>query len=247
MTVIAVRERFVLETGRHSLVTNFSTGDFTDKGANRFLNDGQRFLDRKASYLKENSKYIKDLTVGDYKLEVPYCDVIKEVWLAGSEGSKRLDLKTDTWIRENFGRPYASILNGTPQYWAPMTMGLSRSQRALTSSDYTDEFTQDFEEIKFGDHWAYNGVLFMAPTDTAYTMTVVGRFKSQDFTTDTDKTYWTEVHPDLLVLAAMYSMERFYRNTQGQQDLMLSLLEAIKDIDKDSVEQESTDADQMEG
>lgn len=252
MSLIAVRERFARESGHHELVDDFAAGTYTDNGADFFINAGQRMLDRKASFLKSYSWYKKDATVGTYKLAFQYCTAVKEVWMmATGEARFELTIKDLNWIRANYGESYSTQAQGTPAYYAPISIGLSPEQEALTAvggaSPYTAQFTNDAEEITFGNHFAYNGILWMPPTDKTYTVSILGRFNSKTLATDTDVTWWTESHPDLLVLAAMWALEGFYRNTEGQRDYMTMISDAIGDLDRDVVEYEVQHINEMEG
>jgi hypothetical protein len=253
-TLVGIREQFARQSGRHDLVTNFAAGTYTDNGANFFINAGQRMLDRKAGFLKSYSWYKDDIAADSYKVEFPNCQSIKEVYLANADGRTRLIKKTLRWIRDNYPSPIADLDSGTSAYYCPLVIGLEPSQSALTASGvgiYTTQFTYDYEELMFKsgttEHWNYNGILIMPPTEDAMTVSILGRFKSKDMSTDTDQTWWTEQHPDLLILAAMWSLEGFYRNTEGQRDYMNMIVDGLNDLDKDMVEEEVQDADEMEG
>lgn len=252
MSLLSVREKFAELSGRHDLVVDFAGADYSDSGADWHLNTGQRMLDRKASFLKVYSWCKKDIAIGDYSMTFRYAAAIKEVWIMGVTQEKvQLAKKSHNWMREEYGEAYADETSGTPAYYCPTIIGLSPDQSGLTAaggaSPYTDEFTYDSEELMFGDHWLYNGVLFLPPSEAVLTVSVLGRFKSKPLSADADKTFWTEVHPDILISAGMWSLERFYRNREGVLDHMLTINDALMDLDKDVVEQEAQDLDEMEG
>jgi len=253
MSLIEVRERVARESGRHDLVKDFANGDYTDSGngvSNRYVNDAQRFLDRKANFIKSYSWYKKDVSIGSYKVNFRYCSAIKQVWFMANGGRYRLDKKDLSWLRRAYGDVYANLTQASPLYYAPMVLNLSPDQVALTSSDYVNEFTRDFEEILFTDeaeHFLYSGVLWMPPNAVASTVSILGRFWSSPLSVDADKSFWTEVHPDILSLATQYVIERTYRNREGMADYMTAIMDAIDDIDRDVVEEEVQDLNQMEG
>jgi hypothetical protein len=249
MSLLAVRRDFAKLSGRHDLVTNFGAGTYTDNGADFFLDSGQRMLDRKAGFLRAYAWYKKDVAVGSYKLIFQKSAVVKEVWVKCSgEDRYQLEKKDLEWLRTEYGDDYSALDQDAPLYYSPMPINLAPTQSALTGTTYTTEFTYDVEELSLptDDYNAYSGILFMPPVDQTYTVSVLGRFESKTLTGDV-KTWWTEVHPDILILAGMWSLERFYRNSEGQRDYMLAINDAINDLDRDLVEQEVQDIDEMEG
>jgi hypothetical protein len=308
MSVLAVREQFARQSGRHDLVTTFGSV-YTDNGADFYLNAGQRMLDRKASFLKSDSWYRADVPVNTYKLTFPYSTSIKEVWRTNATGRFQMEKKDLDWLRANY-YPYLStsytsgslvigntyyivtyvagdsftsvgaasnatgitfvatgtsptwangstlqditiaLATGPPLYYAPVQSGLAPSQRDITALNYSNTFTYDYEDVIFGNHWLYNGVLFLPPTEGTYTISILGRWLSAPIadTSPVTTTYWTEVHPDLLVMAGQWALEALqYRNREGMADFLAAINDAIKDLDADVVEQESAAITQMEG
>jgi len=254
MSLLEVREEVARWSGKHDLVTDFGGDDFTDSGngvSNWLINSGQRLLDRKASFAKRFSWLKKDVAVGTYKLNFRHCAAIKEVWAQSALDDRyQLGKKSLNWMRKEYGDVYADLTQGDPSYYAPLVVGLAPDQATLTTSDYTDEFTYDHEEILFSDtadHFLYSGIIFMPPVGEIFTVSVLGRFWSPPLSNDTDKTFWTEVHPDVLVLAALYCLERFYRNREGMNDYMVAIMDTVADLDKDVVEEDVQDLDSMGG
>jgi len=236
-------------------VTDFAGGDYSNNadniGADFFIDAGQRMLDRKASYIKAYMWYKKNVTSGTYKLKFQQAASVKEVWIMSETyGRYQLRKKAYEWIRNNYGDPYSDITPGKTLYYSPLVMSLSPEQSALKTTDYSSEFTMDFEEITFADeaeHYDYRGILLMPPPEELSTVSILGRFRSRKLTSDSVKTFWTEVHPDLLVLAAMWALERFERNREGMSDYMSAIEESLFDLGKDMVEEEVQDLDEMEG
>lgn len=254
MSLLEIRERVAREFGRHDFCTDFAGADYTDGSSgvsDAFINDGQRVLDRKANFVKGYSWLKKDVTAGIYKLNFRHCSAIKEVWAMNADTDRYKLRKRDlSWVRNEYGEAYANLTQGDPSDYSPLIVNLVPDQIALKTTDYTDEFTYDHEEILFADtadHFLYSGIMFMPPVDETFTISVLGRFWSPPLSSDTDETFWTEVHPDILSLATMYCIERTYRNREGMADYMSTIMDAIGDIDRNLVEQEVQDKDSMEG
>ena len=94
MSLIAVREKFALLSGRHDFVTDFAGGTYTlatGSLADWFINNGQKLLDRKASFAKAYSWYKKDVSAGDkYFMEDIWVSPSREVSVVGYSHEKRM-------------------------------------------------------------------------------------------------------------------------------------------------------------
>lgn len=253
MTLAEIRQKFVELSGRFDLVTDYVGADYSNNGADWFLDCGQRLLDRIALYTKAYAWYKTDISSGTTVINFRYCSVIKEVWYQTADGRKPIDKKDYDWMREEYADEHSSLSEGSPKYYCPLNVGLGPDQVTLTSSNYTDEFTYDHEEIMFSDegvHHLYRGIMIMPPPDEAMTISIKGRFWSPPLypnKSDSLHTYWTDVHPELLVLSAMYSLEGFYRNREGQADYMQQMMVRLDSAAMDVTEEENEDVDYVEG
>ena len=64
---------------------------------------------------------------------------------------------------------------------------------------------------------------------------------------ETAENYWSVQHPDILIMGALRQLEVFNRNTQGRLDWEGAVDIMLSDVDKDMVEEDITEADQMKG
>ncbi len=255
MALSDIRRQFAELSGRHDLVVDFAGGDYDNNsnniGADFFINAGQRMLDRKLFGKKQYAWYKKDISSGDYKLTFRYCLAISEVWLVGSDNDKaRLIKKPLEWMRKMYGADIGTASTGCPKYYSPIIINLSPDQIDLTSSNYTDEFSYDSDELMFsdeGDHFLYNGILLGPISDNSYTVSILGKFMSPPLSSNSTKTFWTEVHPDILLLASLWALERFYRNREGMADYMTAILDALNDIDINEVVEQVQGINQIGG
>ena len=117
----------------------------------------------------------------------------------------------------------------------------------MTSGNFSNEFTFDFENFTFGDHYSTRGILLLPPTDAIATISVLGRFHSFFSTTDGDKNYWYEQQEDVMVLACLAVLERSYRNTEGYNDWIRTIKQELDGIDKDLVEDDNSISMTMDG
>ena len=134
-TLADVRRTLVQRSGRYDLVTNAESADYSDNGANAFINAAQRWLDRRLPMPKSPAWLYKVLSAGEAQVNFRYCRIIREVWLASTgAGRVMLDRKPLRWIRENYPDvPLSAVTQNTPQYWCPNIGDLAPEQK--TSND----------------------------------------------------------------------------------------------------------------
>jgi hypothetical protein len=249
MNLLAIRTKFVDLSGRYDLVND--TTDYVDNGADFFISSGQRFLDNHQLHPKSILRYQKDIAVGTYTIEFKDALAIKEVWFTTDDSRKILEQKPLGWIKEEYGYPFSATNNGDTTYYSINIIGLMGDQDALTSSDYNTIFTREHQDIHFitsssgTSHQYYRGILIMPPNEKAGTITVIGQFKAKDLSDSTDENFWSVNYPDLLIQAANYSLESFYRNTEGANDWRAIIEETLKGIDYNMVEEDITGVVQL--
>ncbi len=91
------------------------------------------------------------------------------------------------------------------------------------------------------------GLLFGAAANQEYAIVIDGIFRPKELSVDADINYWTENYPEILLYAAFYSMETFYRNTQGANDWNNAILKSVRGIDEDIVQEEQHEVTQIQG
>jgi hypothetical protein len=124
------------------------------------------------------------------------------------------------------------IGTGQPIYFSPI---VSTPHPEITLDNLPSAETHD---LLFGlDRFQRDGILFLPPADTSYTMTIYGYFFSK-MELDADVSYHSEVYPELLVMTSALVLEAFYRNTAGVQDWFSSMDLILKGIDHDLVREE---------
>lgn len=236
MNLGEIREELVEKTGRYDLVTD--TTSYDDNGADFFIKAGQRYLDQQIDTAKSEARYQEDLSEGEFRVTLESMRSLSEVWITDGEGRSEVEKKQLSWLRRNYAKEFDEVTNGVPQYYAPAILRLGPSQSDLTDSSYTDEFTYDEQSIMFSDHYSYNGIILMPPVDNTYTVTLIGDFFSETLENDSDRSYWSAQYPDLLIYAAMYSIEKFYRNSQGVKDMKAIIDDELRGISHDYIAQD---------
>ena len=238
MPLSSIRNMLVEATGRQDLLDAGMA-----VGADTLINEGQKLLDRKLDGSKSGARYPIDISAGDLLIPVPYCRAIKKVFVHSSTERAELVKQDVHVLREEYSSATSLITRGQPLYYSPINI------RPFPELIDTSLFNQPwlFNDLMTSGHYYFNGLLLMPPADANYTLDIWGLFYSDVLVNDADESYWTEVHPLLLVNAAMYRLECIYRNTEGQRDLMASIELDLMDITKDVIEEDAEGRSVMEG
>lgn len=244
MNLLQVRQWFIRESGRYDLVTDVSS--WADNGANAYINAGQKMLDRRVDLRKSTGRHFANLAVGENVVAFQASRAIKEVWTFGSGvPRKKLILKDMQWLRSEYS-DMENPENGVPEYYTPGIFRLAPDETMSATIGDLDVIS-GYLDLLVEDHFAYNGIVIFPPTDTAITVETWGLFYSQELSSDESNSFWSVVHPELLVMAAQCIVEQFNRNSEGVKDWMSSIDMALRDITNDFVEEEITDIVRLEG
>jgi len=98
-------------SGRFDLVNE----DFSDNGADIYINEGRKFLDRLDETQKSWASCYRLLEVNRFSVSFPYCRAIKEVWAASTSARWQLEKVSLQNLMEGYltGLP-SSRTPGTP-------------------------------------------------------------------------------------------------------------------------------------
>jgi len=240
-----VRLKFCEISGRYDLIT----ATYEDNGADFFLNAGQKYLDRFFDSGKAIARYPVIVAAGTYVVRSLGIRAIKEVWIADSSGKSQLEKTSIMVLNDYYSEGFYNADQGTPGFYAPALLRPFPDTLAAVTGMYGVD-----ELLLSSTHYTYNGVVIMPPPDQAYTVEIVGLFYSPDLSATLSgavwtqtKSYWTEVHPEVLIEAAIYKLHSLYLNTSGAADYKASVLEDITGILADGTEEDLAGNMQMGG
>lgn len=211
MTLLDIRKLFVDHSGRYDLVTD--TTNYADNGADFFITSGQRILDDMVDVSQTDMIFEHSLLKGTKYVDIQNIRSITRIWIVGDDSEK---IMLERMALNDFKIKYREQSDeGLPRVYS---LQPTRTQ------------TPDGDEIR-------TTRILLGPTpETAYELRVEGRFYSHSLVNNDDVSFWSVEYPHTLVQAALYSMERFYRNTQGMRDHMEAIERDIIGIDFDEVE-----------
>ena len=264
MTLLATRQHLVELSGRYDLVID--NLNWANNGADFFIQSGQRWLDRTATISKSTAKYYKTLAIGAWYDLIPNCRSIKEVWVSNSDGNKWRLIKrdmseimyysTNTAIalrpafipidaRENgLLKDPALLVNSAPINYSPIVL---RSMPQVTGTVTIGQFGPAIYSDVTQNHYNLDGLMFLPPVTAGHILEVTGQFYQPRLVVDTDQNFWTEQEEFILVLAACRAIEITMRNQQGVADWESAIMNELKGLEFDEVEEESAEITEIRG
>ena len=117
MNLLQIRKKFLDLSGRYDLVND----DYSDNGANFFINEGRKFLDRMDETQKSWAVRFVTVPINTIYATFQYCRAIKGVWAVSAvEGRWQLEKKSLQDLMEGYLQTLpASMTSGTPLYYSP--------------------------------------------------------------------------------------------------------------------------------
>ncbi len=236
MNYTELADTLVRESGRYDL----QNSDGTDNGLLRFVNSGQRMLDRKASINHSEARVYTTVEAGAYYLVVPECRMIESVWILRQglgDAATRSPLREVEW--DDMQMRYTNLAganeSGEPNEYALGSFRAAPSNKKNIALDM-NVFT-GFDDTFAAQNLDVNGVFFSPPADVEYGFQVVGRFYTASFGPLVTTSFWSGLYPELLIAAARFWMEVANRNTEGRRDWEAIIQDQLTDLDKDKIEQ----------
>ena len=239
MNLLEIRTKFREISGRYDLVND----DYSDNGADFYINEGRKFLDKLDETQKSWASQFRFVQIGQYSASVQYCRAIKEVWAMTTSARwqlEKVDLQ-DMIAGYMTGLPSARN-TGSPLYYTP----------TITRYNPSDALPEDIQsfigwvEISSGKVEEYNTILINVPTSELLSLEIKGLFYSPKLVEDTDTNHWSVNHPMLLIRAAMRELEINNRNTQGANDWTNAITTDMKLLGMDLVEELIAGVSQIE-
>jgi hypothetical protein len=193
-----VRREFINSSGRFDLVIDAAGGNYTDNGANKILNDAQRYLDRLLPHGSTEYWLHVPIAAGQGIVELQHARYIKEAWITDATDGRKLLTKLGTrdWLDEYPEVTFAEIDSEAPTTWTPMATALSPEnfsediEGITLSAGASVVITVTAHKFDVGDYVYIQGVLGTTELNTniyqviatATDTVTLGGTKSSDFT-----------------------------------------------------------------
>lgn len=267
MNLLEIRTQFIKISGRYDLVVD--AVDFVDNGANWYITQGQKSLERKINVKATKAKVYKDLAIGSYLISLKNCRAITGVWIITEDYKYPLEILHPERAKldpEAYGVPLSTADRGLPLYWYP-----SNLRRSSDTEDEGNVITFGGETVTFGSEevdWGYGsdsdtlktyldtsspfdptrtGLVLYPPTDAAYSIQVDGLFYNVELESDNDINYWTVEHSLLLIMSALRQLEMVSRGSKSASAWASLIDEELIGIDMDAAEEESASVTRTKG
>lgn len=244
MNLLEIRTKAAQVSGRWDLVNNTT---FADNGMDYYIRAGQRYLDLTYFGRRLEGRYIVDVDADQHLINVPIARAIHEVWIHDGENRVKLEKKTFSWLKENYPAVINQQESGTPLYYAAaITRGIRHFGSRASNQAGEDFSVVDADVISDPTH-EINSIIIMPPPEDSCTAEVWGLYYSNSLIEDTDESFWSVSHEDVLIHAAFRAIEVEHRNTQGVTDWTNAINSQMSGIIFDDLEEEIQDVNQMEG
>src|SRR4030042_462884 len=240
MNLVQIREQFRNLSGRYDLVND----DLSDHGADFYINEGSKYLDRKVETTRSWATYPVIKQAGTWYIRFPYARAVKEVWMTTIGGRVQLVKKRLQDIQAEFYTKIpAEWTNGTPEYFSPTLtrmipedIGPATLATFATYIGVVPPITND-----------YNAIILSVPVDQEALFEIYGLFYSMLLELDADENFWSQVHPMLLIQSAIRQTYVVTGNNHLRDTYEKSMSDELINISIDLVEQIIAEVDAMEG
>lgn len=237
MRLDEIREWFARDSGRYDLVVDST--DWADNGADKYIQAGQRWLDRQVEMHSQYGKFFRTLETDARVLTLTGLRSVASVYVRESDNDvTRLTYMSYDELRELYGEDFSTISSGNPLYYSI----LNYRQYDEAESDPPDD-----EGLTDTGWETSDGLLILPPPSADVVVVVEGKFSFTTLEDDADENFWSVNEPNVLVKAALRELEVFYRNTAGVNDWTSALLQDIIGIEKDYIEKMYQHIDKLEG
>lgn len=255
MTLKEIRERFVQESGRLDLVND----DGSDNGADFYINNGQRHLDRLTQFRKAGAVNYQILRPNDYLFYVKDCRAVHSVsYIAHSDYQNPYSTHERSWrtlppwtieqARAAFPHSFTRMLEYRDKPIMYCLFDVRGTQDTMRANDFQFfESMSDLAGLVMAQYYDKVGILLLPITRNAIQVEVRGLFYCPKLINDDDTSYWTTEEPGLLLQAALREMEVFHRNTQGVKDWDRAIDASTVLLEQDFIYEEAYHTCQMEG
>jgi len=234
MNLKEIRNQFVELSGRHDLVDVE-----VPVTANMLINSGSEYLDRKSAMQKTYATCYRFLGISGWNVQIPFCRAVKEVWVANTTSRWQLEKYPLQDLLTGLMTEKVTLLEtGVPLYYAPVLTRVV-GNIPIEINNYIDYI------VSQGNN--FNAVLILPPSDAKTLVEVRGMFYSDKLSADSDSNLWSEVHPTLLIMAALRSLEIFQQNPDRVRAWEATISNEMAAINMDLVEEQIAEVSEMEG
>lgn len=242
MNLKEVRKKVVEISGRYDLVVDIET--YNDNGANYYINNGQKYLDRRGVVENNTTEIFKHINPGDFYVFFKNYRNLLDVRFFDKENNnielKKIDTKDFYSLIQN-----TSCIEEDFYYYTFLNLTTNPSQDSGNFIDL-DGFNYLFD-VTLNTNYEYTGIVFTPKATQEYTLKLTGKFLSTYLISDEDISFWSINYPSLLVRSTLMQLEIDNRNTTGVKDWSFSIDNELNDIEKDLIEADIIGKNQMKG
>ncbi len=235
LTLLQLRTKAADMSGRFDLAD--VENSYADLGMDFFINSAQDFLDRRQNTPKSTNTIYDEVAAGTWYYDFQRCRKVEEVWINNTEGMSQLEKKSYKELKALYPSLISETDQGTPLYYAVASI------KSTEDADI-DNLGAFFNHTKSDDD-TYNGIVILPPPDEAIVVQIKGLFYADALSADSDTNFWSTNYPDLFLMAILYKIEAFNRNSEGMRDWLNAIDIELTQIDMNMVDEKVHEINQI--
>jgi hypothetical protein len=197
MTLLEIRTQAAKQSGHYDLVIDNTT--YADNGMDFHILAGQKWLNKKSGLPRAFAHLSSTLSLGSYYQELANkFKELQSVTVNDGSSSWTLTYKTLPELKDLYEADQTAV----PTYYTYASDRTLETASSLTIDNFIDLAWPDDTDDKYD----FSGIIVVPAADTNYTLVAGGEFLPLEMLSDSDKNFWSEEYPNILVLAALRSI-----------------------------------------
>lgn len=215
--------------------------DLDDATITRHLNRGSRLLDRRSKREKTESRAHTALQPLSYIMTTdPDLRSIKQVWAATVDKRWQLGLIGLDQMREYYKTSPHNVSPGQVESYALTSVTLAPGGPVDGANPSSEFWPQWSEDLLFNNSSGYRGMILYPVPEEITVIEIIGNYYTASLRDELgyDINWWSVNHSQLLIHAALITLDANYRNTGGAKDLYAFIDEELREIFYDDIEED---------
>ena len=224
--------------------------DLDDLTITKHLNRGSRLLDRRSKREKIESRAHASLDPLGYILTTdPDLRSIKSVWASTATKRWQLGQTSLADMRGWYNESPHTVAPGAIQAYCLTSVTLGPGGPVDGANPSANFFVQWSGDLLFNNAAGYKGMIVWPVAEEVTVIEVIGNYYTPALKAEPgyDINWWSMNHPELLIQAALITLDANYRNTAGAKDLYAFIDNELLEIYHDDIEEDTYQSSAMGG
>ena len=213
--------------------------DLDDATIIKHINRGSRLLDRRSKREKIESRAHAALQPGVFVLTTdPDLRTVKSVWAATSSTRWQIGEISLLEMRDFYKESPHNVAPGMVDYYAQTSVTLGPGGPVDGANPSAEFWPQWSADLMFNNSSGHRGMLVYPVPSEITVIEIIGNYYTPALQDEIGyrKNWWSVNHGQLLVQAALITLDANYRNTNGAKELYAFIDEELREIFYDDIE-----------